>query len=223
MKTLKDFGWMLAIIVGLSACPITPSAPPPWALGDQPNFSGKIEYWAKGDAIAPGDGGLYGVMYSPGGDPDGDFIGYGSIKADASFTFGLQRGASGAGGGQPAAQVLCGGLSLSSPQQKIAKVDILSVTALYENDKHARPGGGVLISTAHPVPASKPVYTFIHASQDGAIKGSCNIPEVGNVAFDLDLRQGWNSVQWDTSGFKTAAIPSGVKWYFINPNTAVKP
>lgn len=214
--------WLLSGLVLLTACNSgSPggNTPPPWALGEQPNFSGKITYWEKADAIAPGEGGIFATTFV--GDPEGNDIGYGSIKADGSFSFGLQKGATGAGGGLAVGQVLCAGLSASNPQQKIATVDLMQVLSLYQEGVHARPGGGILISTAHPVPASAPLYTFFYASQDGTLKGSCDLgDDTGPTPFALDLRQGWNSVKRDTSGFKTAAIPAGAKWYFINPLTA---
>lgn len=204
----------------LTACNQQPAGPPPWALGEQPNFSGKIEYWAKGDAIAPGEGGILATMYD-GSDTDGTDLGFGSIKADGSFTFGLQKGAVGVGGGLPPEQVLCAGLTRSNPQQNIANVDVMQVLALYVDGLHARPGGGILINTAHPVPVRTPVYTFVYASADGTLKGSCDLgDDAGPTSFDLDLRKGWNSVARDQSGFKTAAIPQNAKWYFINPLTA---
>jgi hypothetical protein len=206
---------------GSAQTPDFPSAPP-WSLGEQPNFSGIIEYWAKGDAIAPADGGFFATMYGA-GDPEGTTVGVGTIKADGSFKFGLYKEAYSVAGGLPPAQVLCSGLSASNPQQKIANIDVMEVLALYVNDQHARPGGGILISTAHPVPAAKAVFTFMYANQDGTLRGSCNMPDVGNVAFDLDLRRGWNSLSRDPSGFRTAAIPAGAKWYFINPLTAANP
>ena len=222
MNTLERTALLAVLIATFTACPGVPGTLPPWALGEQPNFSGTIEYWAKGDAIAPADGGFFATMYGT-GDPEGTTVGAASIKADGSFKFGLYKEAYSVAGGLPPAQVLCAGLNASNPQQKIANIDVMEVLSLYVNGQHARPGGGILISTAHPVPAAKAVFTFIYANQDGTLRGSCNIPEVGNVAFDLDLRRGWNSVSRDSNGFKTAAIPTGAKWYFINPLTAANP
>lgn len=219
--------WLVGalLITGLLSCntssPGGGNASPPWALGEQPNFSGKITYWDKADAIAPGEGGIFATMYGT-GDPEGTLIGVGSIKADGSFSFSFgYKSAYSAGGGLPVAQVLCAGLSASNPQQKIANVDLMQVISLYQDGVHARPGGGILISTAHPVPASAGVYTFFYASQDGSLKGSCDVgDDAGPTPFDLDLRKGWNSIRRDKGGFKTAAIPAEAKWYFINPLTA---
>jgi hypothetical protein len=222
MKNQSSTAFLVAFSLSLTACPTTPSVPPPWALGEQPNFSGTIEYWIKGDAIAPSDGGFFATMYGT-GDPEGTTVGVGSIKVDGRFTFGLYKGAYTVPGGLAPAQVLCSGLSLSNPQQRIANVDLMDVLSLYVDGQHARPGGGVLISTAHPVPATKGAYTFFYANQNGTIKGSCNIQDAGSVPYDLDLRQGWNTVRRDASGFKTAAIPADAKWYFINTLTATAP
>lgn len=221
MKELLG-GLLLALLIACNTANPGGNASPPWALGEQPNFSGKITYWEKADAIAPGEGGIFATMYGT-GDPEGTLIGVGSIKVDGSFSFGLYKSAYSAGGGLPVAQVLCAGLSASNPQQKIANVDLMEVLSLYQDGVHARPGGGILISTAHPVPASAPLYTFIYASQDGSLKGSCDVgDDAGLTPFDLDLRKGWNSIQRDKSGFKTAAIPAGAKWYLINPLTAAQ-
>ena len=216
LRTLVLLAGTTLAACGQNTGPVTP----PWALGDDiPRFSGSIVDWAKGDAIAAAEGGFFATTYIQ--DPEGSDIGFGSIKADGSFTFGLQRGASAVGGGSPVSQVLCAGLTLSNPQQKIATVDILTVLSLYEEGKHARPGGGIVISVGKLTTSTfKEAYQFVYASADGSLKGSCNIEEVGNVAFDLDLRKGWNSVRRDQSGFKTAAISKEAKWYFINPLTA---
>lgn len=197
------------------------SATPPWALGEQPNFSGSIVDWARGDAIAPGEGGIFAVTYAT-GDPDGADIGFGSIKADGSFTFGLQKGAVGVGGGLPPEQVLCAGLTRSNPQQKIANVDVMQVLALYVDGVHARPGGGVVISEGKlTTPSFKASYTFFYASADGTLKGSCDLgDDAGPTPINLELSEGWNSVRRDQNGFKTAALAEGARWYFINPLTA---
>lgn len=213
------FGTLILVALILSACPTLPSTPPPWALGDQPNFSGAIEDWAKGDAIAPGDGGIFGTMYAS--DPEGTDIGFGSIKADASFSFGLQRGAAYVGGGLDATQVLCAGVSLSSPGQKIARIDVLAVNSLYVDGQHARVGGGIFISVGKPVLSNiSNLYTFYYADRDGTIKGSCPVEGGGQVALNLELVKGWNSVRRTASGLQTAVIPKDARWYFINTLTA---
>jgi hypothetical protein len=190
-------------------------------LGDEiPEFKGSVVDWARGDAIAPGEGGIFATSYAA--DPEGSDIGFGSIKADGSFSFSLQKGAVGAGGGVAVSQALCPGLSASNPQQKIVAVDILSVLSLYEEAKHARPGGGIVVSVGKLTTAGfKEGYQFVYASADGVLKGSCSGEEFGGTAaIDLDLRKGWNTLRRDQSGFKTAAISSEAKWYFINPLTA---
>lgn len=216
IRTLVLLAGMALAACGQNTGPSTP----PWALGDGiPEFSGNIVGWAAGDAIAPADGGFFATTFVQ--DPEGDDIGFGSIKADGSFTFGLQRHASNVGGGSSIAQAVCAGLTASNPSQKIATVDILTVLSLYQEGKHARPGGGIVISVGKlTTPSFKEAYTFYYASADGSVKGSCPIEEVGPVAFDLDLRKGWNTVRRDASGFKTAAISKEAKWYFINPLTA---
>jgi len=190
-------------------------------LGEQPNFSGSIVDWAKGDAIAPADGGFFATMLGT-GDPEGTTVGVESIKASGSFNFGLYKSAYSVGGGIAVENVLCAGLTRSNPQQKIANVDVMEVSALYEGDKHARPGGGVVISEGKlTTPSFKAGYTFYYASADGTLKGSCDFgADAGPVPLELDLRKGWNSVRRDSSGFKTAAISGSAKWYFINPLTA---
>lgn len=213
----------LTLLLALTACqPLTPKPPtqPAWALGEQPSFSGSIIEWAKGDAIAPGEGGMFATTYAT-GDPDGVDIGFGTIKADSSFTFGLQKGASSAGGGLNPDQALCAGLQLSNPNQKVVGVELIKILSLYEEGVHARPDGGIFISVGQPLSSSmKALYTFFYASQSGTVKGSCDIEEVGGAPFDLDLRTGWNSVRRDASGFKTAALATDAKWYFFNTLTA---
>jgi hypothetical protein len=214
----------LALLAGiaLSACgQNTAPSIPPWALGDGiPEFKGTIVDWAKGDAIAPGEGGIFATSFAT--SSEGTDIGFGSIKAYGSFIFGPQKGASSAGGGVAVSQTLCAGLTASNPQQKIAQVDILTVLSLYQEGKHARPGGGIVISVGKLTTASfKEAYQFVYASADGLLKGSCSGEEFGGTAaIDLDLRQGWNTLRRDGSGFKTAAISKEAKWYFINPLTA---
>lgn len=201
----------------------------PWALGEQPNFSGTVVNWAEGDAIAPGEGGIYAVTESM-TDSEGSELGFGAIKADASFTFGLQKGDYPASISLPPTQALCDGfelasLSLSNPEQRVANVS-LSVPALFEEGQHARPEGGVQIRATPPSAGSMlEQYGFIYASADGTVRGTCS-GEGLSVAFDLDLRQGWNSVFLSTAGglaFTTAAIPEDAKWYFVNPNTLAVP
>lgn len=219
MRQQLQLGSIMLLALTLSACPIVPAAPPPWALGEQPNFSGSIEDWAKGDAIAPGDSSIFGTMYGTGG-PEGVDIGYGGIKADASFTFGLQRGAAYAGGGIAAAQLLCADVKLSNPQQRIARIDVLAVPSLYVDGQHARVGGGIFISLGQPVlsgPSNR--YVFYYADSDGRVQGSCPVEGVGRVPFDLELSKGWNSVRRTITGFQTAVIPKEARWYFINTLT----
>ncbi|WP_027892024.1 hypothetical protein [Calidithermus chliarophilus] len=206
-------GLIVLVLAVLAACKEQGqgSTPPPWALGEQPNFSGAMEYWAKGDAIAPAEGSIFAYSYYS--DPEGELVGLGQIKADGSFTFGLVRGAGGYA--VPVEQAICAGLSLGNAQQKVAIPEVLEVPALYVEGVHARPGGGVLVSTQHPIAPGAPRYQFVYADRDGTVKGSC-----GGFAINLDLRQGWNSIVWQASEFKTAAIPKEARWYFINPLTA---
>jgi hypothetical protein len=49
---------------------------------------------------------------------------------------------------------------------------------------------------------------------------TCNFFTAFLIAVDLDLRKGWNSVQSDKQGLKTAAISKDAKWYFFNTLTA---
>lgn len=192
---------------------------PSWALGEQPNFRGTIVDWAKGDAIAPGESAMYGRTYS--GDSEGADVGFGSIKRDGSFSFGLQRGAAYAGTGHAPDLSLCPGAQRSNPKQTLVAVNTIEVPALYEDGVHARPGGAILVSVGRPMSASmKAVYLFVHASTNGTLKGSCTFNgQTGSV--DLDLRKGWNAVKIDpiALSFKTAAISREAGWYFVNPNT----
>ena len=218
MKLRFAAGWVTALLLGLSACGGSggDAAIAPWALGEQPNFSGTIVDWAKGDAIAPGEGALFASV-----SPDID-VGFGQVAANGSFTFGLQRIAPDAAWlAAPVEE--CPEMSVANPQQKVASVDVIEVLDLYEDGKHARPGGAVLILTRPFSPtAEREGYSFVYASAAGAISGSCSFEGYG-VSLDLDLRQGWNSVRIDTSmsgmSFTTAAIPSAAKWYFVNPLT----
>jgi hypothetical protein len=219
--------WIVSLgLLLLTACnDPAKSSGAPWALGEQPNFSGTIIDWAKGDAIAPAEGSIYARFESVDGSESVD-LGYGSIKADSSFTFGLQRGAAFAGGGMPPEQALCPDivfeLTLSNPQQRIGVVGYFEVPPLYEEGKHARPIGAVRIRTRPPSAGSLfEQYAFTYASADGTIKGSCSTEGIA-FSFDLDLRKGWNSVYFEAGGgfkLKTAAIPQEAKWYFVNPLT----
>ncbi|MER3480474.1 MAG: hypothetical protein C4327_08360 [Meiothermus sp.] len=72
-------------------------------MGEQPNFSGSIVDWAKGDAIAPADGGFFATMLGT-GDPEGTTVGKDQIKTPVKLLFeintkGFENGirASGAG------------------------------------------------------------------------------------------------------------------------------
>lgn len=209
----------------LSAC-ASLSRPAPaqgsaaWALGETPTFSGALVDWAKGDAIAPGEAEIFATTYQT-GDPEGVAIGFGAVKADGSFTFGLQKGASYAGGGVSPDKALCSGLSLSNSSLRLVGVDIFDILSLYVDGVHARPGGGIFISSERvQLGQMKDAYTFYYASGSGKVTGSCVLEAVGTVPFDLDLRQGWNVVRRDKSGFKTAPLPKTVQWYFINTLTA---
>ena len=227
MKTalLVTLGILLCSCASVRSASPAPGKPPPtgaasWALGEQPNFSGVIVDWAKGDAIAPGEGAIFATMYGT-LVPDGEVIGNGSIKADASFKFGLNRGTDSANGSLPPAQVFCSGLKLSNPRQKIAYVGEMEVLSLYEEGVHARADGAIFVSVGKPLGAGmKALYTFFYAGQQGTLKGSCNIDGVGSMLIDLDLHKGWNSVRRDTRGFKTSPIPKTAKWYFYNTLTA---
>lgn len=227
MKTalLVTLGILLCSCASVRSGGPAPGKPPltgaaSWALGEQPSFSGVIVDWAKGDAIAPGEGTIFATMYGT-SDPEGAVIGNGSIRADASFKFGLYRSAYPINGGLPPAQVFCSGLKLSNTRQKIAYVGVMEVLSLYEEGVHARPDGAIFVSVGKPLGAEmKALYTFFYASQKGTLKGSCNIDGVGSMLIDLDLHKGWNSVRRDTSGFKTAPIPKTARWYFFNTLTA---
>lgn len=152
---------------------------PAWALGEQPNFSGTIGGWADGDAIAPGPANIYAMAGDGGGGEESD-VGYGTIDAGGRFTFGLQRGAAAAGGGRPAAEAFCDefdlvSLSMSHPEQLLVGVNELEVTELYEEGKHARPRGGILIRVAPPSPGSLlEQFNFVYASTDGTLRGTCS-------------------------------------------------
>lgn len=61
-------------------------------MGEQPNFSGTIVDWDKGDAIAPADGGFFALMYGT-DDPSGTTVGVGSVKVGGGFSFGLYKSA----------------------------------------------------------------------------------------------------------------------------------
>jgi len=216
-----------ALLLGLASCTKPGAAAQPgWALGEQPNFSGTLQDWALGDAIASGEGAIFAKTGSPDSFEEVD-VGTGSVKADGSFTFGLQKGAGAAGGGQQPGQALCADFSvvelvLSNPQQRIVGVSDLEVPALYAEGKHARPLGGIRIRSTPPSAGSLlEGYNFTYASADGTIKGSCSAEGL-SVSFDLDLRKGWNSVLLEAGRglkFTTAAIPQGTKWYFVNPLT----
>lgn len=192
-----------------------------WALGEQPNFSGTLVDWAKGDAIAPGEGGIFATTYQT-GDAEGIDLGFGSVKADGSFTLGLQRGATGLG--LSPTEFLCTGLSLSNSTIKIVGIDVFEIPSHYVEGVHARPGGGVIITTQQVVLSQiTERYTFMHAIGSGTVKGTCAV-EGGTISLELDLRGGWNVVRYTLSGsrleFKTAPLPTTVKWRFINPLTA---
>lgn len=80
------------------------------------------------------------------------------------------------GGGIAVENVLCAGLTRSNSQQKLAKVTLMNVSSLYEKGKHARPGGGVVISEGKLTTSDfKAAYTFFYASADGTLKGSCDL------------------------------------------------
>ncbi len=229
MATRSRSGKWLYIAVGLalgiSAC-ATPDGSDPlipaWALGEQPNFSGIIPNWSDGDAIAAGTGGIYAMAYL-GGAEDTE-VGFGSVAANGSFTFGLQKGTTLAGGSSPV-EALCPdvasvSLAVSNPEQRLIVVNQLEVPALFVEGQHARPLGGILIREDPPT-ADFLIdrFSFVHASQDGTVKGSCT-DEGLSVTVDLDLRTGWNAVLMALEGgfeFTTAAIPSGAEWYLVNP------
>lgn len=211
---------LFALLLAFFFSSFTFAQTPAWALGEQPNFSGTIVDWVKGDAIAPGESAMSGRTYS--GDAEGADVGFGSIKRDGSFSFGLQRRAAYAGTGHTPDLSMCPGAKRSNPKQKLVAVNAIEVPALYEDGVHARPGGAILISVGRPMSASmKAVYLFVHASSSGTLRGTCTFNgQTGSV--DLDLRRGWNAVKIDpiALSFKTAAISREARWYFVNPNTA---
>jgi len=218
---------LVAALLGLASCSAnsTAVARPAWALGEQPNFSGTVQDWAKGDAIAPGEGGIFATTY-PKGNPEVIEVGYGLIHADGSFKFGLQRGAAAASGGVPPVKEQCPAVRISNPNQRFVLVHVLRVLDLYEEGVHARPGGAILISIGKPItPAMQEVYTFVYASGNGTLKGQCALSGGESLSLDLDLYKGWNSVKLNPNApsFSTAAIPRAAKWYFINPLTVPAP
>lgn len=216
----------VALVLGISACS-TPDGddpvPPAWALGEQPNFSGTIPNWVDGDAIAAGAGGIYALAFL--GGAEGTEVGFGSVAADGTFNFGLQKGTTLPGGGSVPLDALCPGLatanlSVSNPQQKLVVVNQLEVPALFVEGQHARPIGGILIREEPPTAAFLiDRFSFVHASADGTVKGTCTDEGV-SVTIDLDLRTGWNAVFLALEGgieFTTTAIPAGAEWYLVNP------
>lgn len=218
----------LAAALGLSACTVPDEddgGDPAWALGDQPTFSGTIPNWSEGDAIAPGEGGIYGLAVL-GGVEDME-VGFGTVSAAGDFQFGLQVASSLVSGAVSPAQALCVDLAtvdlaVSNPQQRLVVVSTLEVPALYVEGQHARPEGGVLIRETEPT-ASFLVdrYGFVLASADGTVEGTCSDEGV-EVSVDLDLRSGWNSVLLALESgfaFTTAGIPAGASWYLVNPVT----
>lgn len=192
---------------------------PAWALGEQPNFRGTIANWTLGDAVAPGESAMYGISYS--GDPEGADVGYGSVKSNGHFSFGLQRGAGYGQGGSAPDLSLCPSAQRSNPKQKFVVVSMIQIPALYKDGAHARPGGAIILSVGRPPLNATTVYLFVYATASGTVKGGCTF-EGQTASINLDLRKGWNSVGINASKrtFKTAAIPATARWYFVNPLTA---
>ena len=220
------FFTLMLVTTAYWSCPLAQT--PAWALGEQPNFSGVIANWALADAIKSGEGLIYATnssFFNYSDDPID--VGYGTIKPDGSFTFGLVKDAA-RSAATPSWSTNCPSLKQTNPALKIALVEELTVPQLYEEGVHARPYGNIAIST-EPVTtsniASRQNYTFIYADGRGSYKGSCSMTIEDysmTIALDLDLRKGWNSVLITlNSGLRltTAAIPKNAQWYLVNPIT----
>ncbi|MDQ3458526.1 MAG: hypothetical protein M3498_04335 [Deinococcota bacterium] len=220
-------GWVVALVLGLSTCVGAQGAPAvtaPWALGEQPNFSGTLIDWTKGDAIASGDGAIFATTYPDSDSEEGVGVGFGHVSADGSYTFGLQRIDASAPWLVLPVFADCAGIIASNAQQKVASVTSIEIPGLYEEGVHARPGGAIHISS-YPFTLSpeRERYIFAYANADGTVKGSCDAGEGFGLSYDLDLRKDWNSLRLNESmsgiGIVTAAIPEDAYWYFVNPLT----
>lgn len=211
--------WFMTLFLGAVGGAFAQGTPA-WALGEQPNFAGTIPNWSDGDALTPGTGDIY-AMAEIGAAYEEVEVGFGSVDASGSFTFGLQSGAAYAGGGRPVVEAFCEGLdldvSVSDPTQKVVIVGLLEVPELLVAGQHARPPGGLIIRRSPPTSRSLvEQYGFVYATTDGTVRGTCS-GEGLNVAFDLDLQRGWNSLYMGAGlNIVTAAIPPDAAWYLVN-------
>lgn len=194
----------------------------PWALGMSPTFSGRIPNWAQGDAMSPGEG-VISVLYDPGDGQELE-IAQGIVRSNGDFDLSLRPAGAVPGGGRRPLDALCEdaemvNVTVSNPDQLVVPVR-LDVTELYEEGRHARPEGSVMVREGPPTAAFLvDRYAFIYADADGTVTGSCSDGPF-ELQIDLDLRPGWNSVLMTfESGFavKTAAIPAGAQWFLVNP------
>jgi hypothetical protein len=206
----------------------TPPNKPSWALGDTLHVTGTLMDWAAGHhEIPPTDGNLFGEMNiseaARDGLEDGELIALGKVQPDASFEFGgMCVGADPSCITVPVTDVLCGGLSTSDPKAAINIIHSIFVPGIPMSEPPPpRLSGWVYIKMERPTSvwdASRGHgYTYAYADHDVTVRGSC--AHIGPIA--LDLRKGWNSLEWDPSGggFKTAAIPADARWWFFSSYT----
>ncbi len=216
--------FILTIILSACSQPSQAAAPPKWAIGTGIGVQGTLIGWTESAAVgSPGDDIFFGEMY----DASGNFhetVGQGTVDSNGNFGFHADCTA-GKGAcivGLSVDQALCQGLSVSDKALKLTEIELIPIDAQL-SESQSRPGGVVLISTSKPSSMFEvfnwDTYSYIHASTNSKVKGSCSYPDEGVISYDLDLYKGWNTVRQYQHKVTTAVIPPETQWLFINPIT----
>lgn len=173
---LKALGVGLLTTVALSAAVAAAQQErAPWALGMSPTFSGRIPNWAQGDAMTPGEG-VISVLYDPGDGQELE-IAQGIVRSNGDFDLSLRPAGAVPGGGRRPLDALCEdaemvNVTVSNPDQLVVPVR-LDVTELYEEGRHARPEGSVMVREGPPTAAFLvDRYAFIYAGAYDPVGGT---------------------------------------------------